>query len=221
MNNQRWIFCLSLWGFFLMVQTVSGKTIQLPSPDREGSMSVEKAISDRRSIRQYTTDPLSLETVSQTMWACQGITHDGWGRAAPSAGATYPLEIYLVVNRVEGLKPGLYHYLIQTHALKILKIQDLGQALSDAALGQSMIREAAFNIIIAADYERTATRYGSRAQRYVHIEVGHVGQNIYLQTEALGLGTVAVGAFDDQKVQHLLGIEEAVLYLMPVGKPAQ
>lgn len=201
-----------------MVQMASGKTIQLPFPNQDGSMSVEKAISARRSVRQYRNDPLSLEIVSQMMWASQGITHDGWGRAAPSAGATYPLEIYISVNRVEGLEPGVYHYLVKEHALEVIKLEDLSKPLSQAALDQNMILEAAFNIIITADYKRTTGRYGKRGERYVYMEVGHVGQNIYLQAEALGLGTVAVGAFDDQKVQTLIGCKEDVLYMMPVGK---
>jgi SagB-type dehydrogenase family enzyme len=214
----RWIFPLFIGGLWIMTQVASGITIQLPLPDRDGSVSVEKAISSRRSVRQYRNDPLSLEIVSQRMWASQGITHDGWGRAAPSAGATYPLEIYILANRVEGLEPGIYRYLVKEHALELIKKEDLSKQLSGAALGQNMIREAAFNIIIAADYKRTTGRYGTRGKRYVHVEVGHVGQNIYLQAETLGLGTVAVGAFDDEKVQTLIGCEEKILYIMPVGK---
>jgi SagB-type dehydrogenase family enzyme len=217
-NKIAQISGLPFWGLLVMASFAENKTIQLPPPNQAGSVPVEKAIAERRSIREYTDDSLSLEIVSQMMWASQGRTHDGWGRAAPSAGATYPLEIYLVANRVQGLKPGLYRYLVRSHGLETIQIQDLGKQLSEAALGQNMIQKAAFNIVIAADYERTTARYGSRGERYVHIEVGHVGQNIYLQSEALGLGTVAVGAFDDLKVKALLGIKEEVLYIMPVGR---
>ena len=220
-NETAWILSLFLFGIFVMASFAENKIFQLPAPDLIGSVPVEKAIAERRSVRQFTDDPLSLEIVSQMMWASQGITEDGRKRAAPSAGATYPLEIYLVANRVEGLKPGLYHYLVHQHGLEAIRIQDLGKQLGEAASGQNMIRKAAFNIVIAADYEQTTGRYGARGERYVHIEVGHVGQNIYLQAEALGLGTVAVGAFDDTKVRELLGIEEEVLYIMPVGRPVR
>jgi SagB-type dehydrogenase family enzyme len=218
-NKTAWILSLFLFGIYSMASFAENKTIQLPAPDLTGSVPVEKAIAERRSVRQFTDDPLSLEIVSQMMWAAQGITEDGRKRTAPSAGATYPLEIYLIANRVEGLKPGLYHYLARPHALEIIKIQDLSRELGEAALGQNVIQKAAFNIVIAADYERTTSRYGARGERYVHIEIGHAGQNIYLQAEALGLGTVAVGAFDDPKVRELLGIEEEALYIMPVGRP--
>ncbi len=220
-SNATWILSLFFGGIFVMAPLAENKIIQLPAPNLTGSVSVEKAIAERRSIRQFTDDPLSLGIVSQMMWAAQGITDGDWKRAAPSAGATYPLKIYLVANRVEGLKSGLYHYLVDSHGLEVIKIQDLGKPLREAALGQSMIEKAAFNIVIAADYQRTTARYGARGERYVHIEVGHAGQNIYLQAEALGLGTVAVGAFNDQKVQDLLEIKEEVLYIMPIGKPVR
>jgi SagB-type dehydrogenase family enzyme len=218
-NKVAWISGLPFWGLFVMASFAENKTIQLPPPNQDGSVPVEKAIAERRSIREYTEDSLSLEIVSQMMWASQGKTHGEWGRAAPSAGATYPLEIYLVANRVEGLEPGVYHYLVRPHALEIIKVQNVSEEISESALGQNMILKAAFNIVIAADYERTAGRYGARGERYVHIEVGHVGQNIYLQAQALGLGTVAVGAYDDLKVKALLRIQEDVLYIMPIGRP--
>jgi SagB-type dehydrogenase family enzyme len=203
----------------IMASTAENKIIKLPAPDLTGSIPLEKAIAERRSIRQFTDDPLSLEIVSQMMWACQGITIEGMKRTAPSAGATYPLEIYLVANHVEGLKPGLYHYLVYQHELAEIRSQDLSKQLVETAVGQNMIQKAAFNIVIAVDYKRTTVRYGKRGERYVHIEVGHAGQNIYLQAVTLGLGTVAVGAFDDAQVREQLGIEEEVLYIMPVGKP--
>jgi len=156
--------------------------------------------------------------VSQLLWAAQGITREGWGRTAPSAGATYPLEIYLVVNRVDGLESGVYHYLPGEHSLEIREVGEFGRRLRKAALGQEMLEEAAVNVVVAAVYGRTTARYSGRGERYVHIEVGHVGQNIYLQAEALGLGTVAVGAFHDDGVKSLLGIDEEVLYIMPVGR---
>jgi len=159
-----------------------------------------------------------MDEVSQLMWAAQGITHGGERRTVPSAGATYPLEIYVVVNRVEGLEPGVYHYLNRDHSLEFVKPGSFGKQLSRASLGQGMVEKAAMDIVICAVYERTSGRYGDRAKRYVHMEVGHVGQNIYLQAEVLGLGTVAVGAFSDERVKALLEIDEEVLYIMPVGR---
>ncbi len=200
--------------------TLSAQTskIKLPDPVTRGKVSLEETLSKRKSVRTYTKDPLSKKEISQLLWAAQGITHEGEKRTAPSAGATYPLEIYVVVNRVEGLKPGIYHYLPSDHTLELKKSGKFGKELAHAALDQEMIEKAAADIVITALYQRTTSRYGDRGRRYVHMEVGHVGQNIYLQAEALGLGTVAVGAFYDERVKRLMGIDEEVLYIMPIGK---
>ena len=202
-----WVLSLIFWEIFVMALFAENKIIRLPTPNFSGSVSVEKAIAERRSIRQFTDDPLSLEIVSQMMWAAQGITDGDGKRTAPSAGATYPLEIYLVANRVEGLKSGIYHYLVDSHELEAIIIQDLGKPLREAARGQNMVEKAAFNIVIAADYQRTTARYGERGERYVHIEVGHAAENLFLQSEELGLGTVVVGAFDDDEVARLLQLQ--------------
>lgn len=199
--------------------------IELPAPITRGTMSVEEAILKRRSIRNFLNKPLSLEDVSQLLWAAQGITDPVRGfRAAPSAGATYPLEVYVVVgkNGVAGLFEGLYHYKPNKHVLEYLLEGDLRSSLADAALGQSPIREAPISIVIAAIYERTTNRYGERGIRYVHMEAGHVGQNIYLQAVARGLGTVVIGAFEDSQVQKVLKLPENQnpLYIVPVGYPA-
>ncbi|MEM1553796.1 MAG: SagB/ThcOx family dehydrogenase [Thermoproteota archaeon] len=199
--------------------------IELPMPITRGTMSVEEAILKRRSIRNFLNKPLSLEDVSQLLWAAQGITDPTRGlRAAPSAGATYPLEVYVVVgkNCVTGLSEGLYHYKPDRHVLEHLLEEDLRSSLADAALGQSSIREAPISIIVVAIYERTTSRYGERGIRYVHMEAGHVGQNIYLQAVARGLGTVVIGAFEDSRVQKVLKLPEDQhpLYIIPVGYPA-
>ncbi len=201
-----------------MTSLAQNKKVRLPSPDTKGTVSLEEALSKRRSVRSYSQAPLRMGEISQLLWAAQGITHGSRGRTVPSAGATYPLEIYLIVNRVEGLESGVYHYLPGEHSLEIRKVGQFGEALRKAALGQEMLEEAAVNIVVAAVYGRTTARYGGRGERYVHVEVGHVGQNIYLQAEVLGLGTVAVGAFHDDQVKALLKIEEEVLYIMPVGR---
>lgn len=198
-------------------ETGKEKTVALPEVKKKGSISVEEVIAKRRSVRDYAKGPLTMEQVSQLLWAAQGRT-EGELRAAPSAGATYPLEIYLVAGEVTGLDAGLYKYLGSSHKLDKVKAGDLRKSLSEAALSQSPIEKAPATIVIAAKYERTANRYGARAQRYVHIEVGHVGQNIYLQCESLSLATVAIGAFDDSSVKKALAIPEEPLYIMPVGK---
>ena len=192
------------------------KEIKLPKPKEKGLTSIEEALNGRRSVRDYKKGPLSLEQVSQLLWA--GLGRNLYRRTAPSAGATYPLEIYLVSGEVEGLTPGIYHYSFSGHSLEVTKEQDVRNRLSRAALGQEMIEEAPISIVIAADYSRTTGHYGQRGNRYVHMEVGHVGQNVSLQAIALGLGTVMIGAFEDKQVQEVLGIKEEPLYIIPVGK---
>ena len=196
----------------------SAQSVRLPQPRVTGSLSLEETLAARQSIRTFQADPLSLEQVSQLLWAAQGVTHDGRRRTAPSAGATYPLEVILTVRNVEGLKPGVYRYRPFDHALETIGALDVGRSLSRACLNQRFIESAAVNVVLVADYGRTVRRYGERGRRYVHMEAGHVGQNLYLQAEALGLGTVAVGAFEDDDVRRILGIREDVLYLFPVGR---
>ncbi|MEO0247312.1 MAG: SagB/ThcOx family dehydrogenase [candidate division WOR-3 bacterium] len=196
--------------------TGAQKMVKLPDPARDSNFSLEKAINERRSIRTYKDAPLTLKEVSQLLWAAQGIVASG-RRAAPSAGATYPMEIYLLAGNVNGLNPGLYRYNHKEHAIELVKEGDLRKAVSDRALRQDMILKAPITIIITAVYERTRVRYGARAERYVHMEAGHIGQNIMLQATALGLGTVPVGAFIDSEVKSVLGISEEPLYLFPVG----
>ncbi|MCM8772129.1 MAG: SagB/ThcOx family dehydrogenase [Candidatus Omnitrophica bacterium] len=209
------------FSYFLNLILFGGEkmeVINLPPPSFKGKISVEEALKTRRSIRSYKNSPLNLKELSQILWASDGKTVDWGGRTAPSAGATYPLEIYVVVGNVEGLKPGLYYYDIDNHSLKLVKEGDLRNQLSISALGQSSVRNAPIVIVIAGVFERTTSRYGKRGERYVFMEVGHVGQNIHLQAESLGLGTVMIGAFEDEKVKKVLGINEDVFYLCPVGR---
>jgi SagB-type dehydrogenase family enzyme len=192
------------------------KEIRLRQPKEKGSISIEETLHQRRSVRDYKKGPLSLDQVSQLLWAASG--RNLYRRTAPSAGATYPLEIYLAVGEVEGLEPGFYHYSPSGNYLEIVKEEDVRIGLSKAALEQEMIEEAPVSIIIAANYNRTTGRYGRRGIRYVHMEVGHVGQNVSLQAVALRLGTVMIGAFEDQKVKDVVGIGEEPLYIIPIGK---
>ena len=194
--------------------------VVLPNPDTTGSMTVEQALARRRSVRSYESATLSMVEVGQLLWAAQGETQPRTGyRTAPSAGATFPLELYLVAGRVDGLPPGLYRYRPRHHELEMVSSRDMRNALHSAALRQPMILHAPIVLVITSVTERTAARYGERAVRYVAMEAGHASQNVYLQAIALGLGTVAVGAFDDQEIARVLGLPdgEQPLYLMPVG----
>ncbi|MFP4175845.1 MAG: SagB/ThcOx family dehydrogenase [Candidatus Brocadiia bacterium] len=198
------------------------ETVDLVGPQQEGEMSVEQTIARRRSRRSFSTKALTLEEVSQIAWAAQGITGpEERKRAAPSAGATYPLEFIIAVGKggVDGLEAGIYRYLPGDHALERTHEEDIRPQIVRAALGQRFLGRAPVVCLIAADYSRTARRYGDRARRYVHMEVGHAGQNIYLQAESLGLGTVAVGAFDDTGIEEVFNLPDDLdaLYLMPVG----
>ncbi len=203
----------------ISISAAENKTsIQLPSPETKGKISVEESLAKRRSVRNYQNIPLSIKELSQILWAAQGITAKWGGRTAPSAGATYPLEIYVAVGRVERIEPGLYHYIPSSHELDSVLKGDIRDKLCAACLGQQSVKKAPVIIIIAANFSRTEKRYRERATQYVYIEVGHAGQNIYLQAESLGLGTVAIGAFDENQLKELLKINEQVVYIMPVGK---
>lgn len=191
--------------------------VALPAPQTEGEVSVEEALARRRSVRRFGSRDLTPEQISQLAWAAQGITEPTRGlRTAPSAGATYPLELYLVKG------DGVYHYVPQGHKLRQLSGEDKRADLAAAALGQAWVRQAAVNFVIAAVYQRTSTRYGERAERYVHMEAGHVAQNLHLEAVALGLGSVPIGAFRDQSVSKVLELpsEQAPIYIIPVGHPA-
>lgn len=194
--------------------------IALPRPELKGRVSVEEALYSRISRRSFKEQGLSLVQVGQLLWSAGGLGAPGAAgvsRAAPSAGATYPLELYLAAGKVEGLAAGLYHYDYRAHALVVRQRADLRARLARASLGQEMVAQAPAVIVMAARYERTTRRYGERGYRYVCMEAGYVSQNIYLQAEALQLATVAVGAFDDAAVKEILAVEEDPLLLMPVG----
>ena len=192
----------------------------LPAPCLKGETSLEEAISRRRSRREFKGSPLTLEQVSQILWAAQGITDSEGRRATPSAGALYPLDLYLAVGgqAVEGLAEGVYHYDPKGHALERVLEGDVRQTLARLAV-QTFVAEAPVALVITAEYERTSGKYGDRATRYVHMEAGHAAQNVYLQTEALGLGAVVAGSFQDEAVAQALGLPagQRPLYMMPVG----
>jgi SagB-type dehydrogenase family enzyme len=195
--------------------------VALPKPHLEGAVAVERAIALRRSVRAFASEALSLSAVSQILWAAQGITGPEGVRAAPSAGALYPLEVYLVAGNVSGVQAGVYRYDPRRHRLVLESAGDARAAVAKAAVGQDWVAEAPAILVLAAVYERTARKYGERAERYVHMEVGHAAQNVYLQAGALGLGTTMVGAFRDEDLARALGLAgpSKPLGLLPVGKP--
>lgn len=195
--------------------------ITLPQPKTKSSISIEEALFKRRSVREYQDQPLTLEEISQILWSAQGITSPEGGRTTPSAGALYPLELYLAIRKGKEIEPGVYHYLPETHQLTKIFTGDINNNLARAALGQSHIREAAVNLIFSAVFSRTTKKYGERGIRYVWMEAGHAAQNVYLEVQSLGLGTVVVGAFNDKEVKKILNLppEEEPLYIMPIGRP--
>jgi SagB-type dehydrogenase family enzyme len=199
----------------------SPEAISLPQPRRDSNVSVEHALLLRRTVRDFRKTPVALTDLSQILWAAQGITHPEGYRTAPSAGALYPLELYVVAGSVSGLKAGFYQYSPGQHQLIGLASEDLRARLADAALSQSWIADSAFVLVFAAMADRTTDKYGQRAMRYIHLEVGHAAQNVLLQAVALNLGAAEVGAFGDEDVHTLLRLPEdqQVLYLIPVGKP--
>jgi len=192
--------------------------MKLPEPETKGDMSVEQAIGQRRSLRDYS-GKLSLEDVSQLLWAAQGRTHPGGYRAAPSAGALCPLEVYLAAGEVVGLAAGFYRYRPGAHELIQLGTTDVRKNLTSAAHGQSFLETAPAVLVITGVYETTMKKYGQRGRRYVYMDAGHAAENVYLQAEARGLGTVIMGAFSDEQVQAVLDLpaDHKPIGLMPIG----
>lgn len=197
----------------------SEQLIPLPDAEVRGVISVEEAIKKRRSTRKFGHDNLKFDDVSQLLWAAQGITGRRGFRAAPSAGALYPLELYIVAGDVAGLSAGVYRYRPKKHDLVLVTTGDHRGQLAKAALGQSWVRHAPAVLVFTSVYERTMGKYGERGRRYAHIEVGHAAQNVYLQATARDIGTVMVGAFTDKAVKEALGLpaDHEPLGLMPIG----
>jgi SagB-type dehydrogenase family enzyme len=196
----------------------TGKII-LSEPAKDSDTSIEEALWGRRSVRSFSSEAITLEQLSQLLWAGQGITDPSGKRTAPSAGALYPLKLYVFIGNVDGVAAGVYLYDPKTHTLNRIIEGDQRSALSAAALNQPSVRQGAVDIVITGTYEIITSKYGERGVRFTHLEAGHVAQNICLQAVGLKLGTVTVGAFDDASVQKVLGLsaDETPLYIIPAG----
>ncbi|MEW5947192.1 MAG: SagB/ThcOx family dehydrogenase [bacterium] len=199
------------------------RDVPLPAPLTKDGAPLWTTMSARRSVRNYAKDPLRLDVLSQLLWAVNGVTKRSSHyqlRTAPSAGALYPVETYLVVNRVESLEPGAYHHNVLRFSLELLKTGRLGAALSDACVGQTMCERAAAVFIWTAVIARCRVRYHERAYRYVYMDAGHAAQNLCLAATALELGCCTIGAFFDEEVNALVGADgesEFSVYLAAVG----
>jgi SagB-type dehydrogenase family enzyme len=197
-------------------ETPTGEVISLPPPKTDGQTSLEYVLGKRRSMRALRETALSLEEISQLLWATQGITDPSGKRTSPSAGALYPLEVYAASA------DGFYQYRPASHSLVVISNQDLRSAIHGAALQQQVLLDAPMVFVISAVFKRTEVKYGAeRTPRYVYLEAGHAAQNLILQAVALGLGGVTIGAFYDDKVQAALNLpdEHAPIYLIPIGHP--
>ena len=194
----------------------SDSTIELPGVVQRGSRSLGEVLSQRRSVREFSDRALSDDEISSLLWATQGETSLVGGRTSPSAGGLYPLELYLATA------DGLFRYLPSGHRLEVRSGADVRNRLYEAGLEQTAIRDAPGVFVLTGVVERTESRYGSRAERYVILEAGHAAQNLLLEAVALDLGAVPIGAFDDSEVRSILGVGsgELPLYLIPVGHPA-
>lgn len=219
-------FMLKRIFLFLLILNIAGgitmaenKTIKLPEPKIMGKMTVEEAIFRRRSERSFYPNELTLEQISQILWSAQGITDKTWGfRTAPSAGALYPLTLYVMK------KDGVFRYVPDGHKLVQISEEDRRPSLVRASLGQSFIGEAPLVIVVCGNFRITEAKYGQRSYRYLNMEIGHVAENIQLQAVALGLTSVPVGAFWDDVVAKTLELPDTQdpFYIVPVGylKPA-
>lgn len=198
--------------------------IELSKPDRSDGEPLYKLMQQRRSRRNFLNEPVAEENLSQVLWASQGLsllTEYHQFRTAPSAGGLFPIETYCVINNVAGMKPGIYHYQVGYHTLVLLDQGHFSQKLAKAALGQQMISDSAFNLVWTALIERSRWKYEERAYRYIYLDAGHIAQNTALAAESCGLGSCQVGAFFDEEVDKIIGVDgvgEFSIYLTAVGK---
>ena len=206
------------------VASSSGAQITLPQPQRQGDISVEEALDRRESRRRYGGAALDLSDIGQLLWSAGGLGADavlGATRTAPSAGGIYHIELYLVTGETEGLEAGVYLYDAPSHSLTSISTGDVREELADAALSQGFISQDPISIVMAADYGRSTGRYGERGERYAHMDAACASENVALQAEAMGLGTVVVGAFSDDAVADIIKAKGIPLIIMPIGTSQQ
>ena len=203
----------------------SAPIIPLPSPSFEKLASpIGGVLKERRSVRQFAAEPISSFDLSQILWASQGITErvQGFGlRSAPSAGALYPIETYLVVHNISEIEKGIYHYAVETHELEQLQSGDFRIQCTRAALDQEIAYTANVVFIWTAIFERSKWKYKQRAYRYIYLDAGHIAQNVALSSVALGLGSCQIAALYDEEANALLGVDgttESTIYMTVVGK---
>ncbi|KYK36773.1 MAG: hypothetical protein AYK18_01875 [Theionarchaea archaeon DG-70] len=200
--------------------------VELPPLDTATLLPFNEILKRRKSIRQFSGTPVSMTHLSYLLWASAGIQRKERGyefRTAPSAGALYPVETYVVINNVESLEKGVYHYSVKHHFLEQLKRGDFSREITLAALGQRMCRECAVVFVWTAVFNRSKWKYKQRAYRYIYLDAGHIGQNLGLASVGLGLGCCHIGALFDDEVNAILdvdGSEESALYMTVVGHPA-
>jgi SagB-type dehydrogenase family enzyme len=215
--------CLILVGIVMVIPSsgLTAEGIKLPSPATKGGMPLAEAMQGRRTVRHFATRPLDLAQISQLLWEADGTSDPQGHRTSPSAGATYPLDLYLVAGErgVTNLAAGLYHYDVAAHGLTPLARGDFQTPVARACLHQAWLTEAPVLVVITGEYRRCTGRYGQRGVRYTHMEAGNVSQNLFLAAESLGLGAGIVGAFEDQALAQVLKLPPAhePLLVMPVG----
>lgn len=197
-----------------------GEKINLPEPRLKSDVSLEESLAARRSVRSYTAEPLTLNEVSQLLWAAQGITDDAGHRTAPSAVAIYPLTIFTVIGNVPEITPGIYIYEAKGHSLKMLDSGDFRKELAAAAMGQASVSQGSVSFVITADFAKVTSRFGEKGERFATLEAGHAAQNLCLQAAALDLGVVTAGAIDDEKTAEVLNLPDYLtpLYVIPAGR---
>jgi SagB-type dehydrogenase family enzyme len=212
----------------LQIRLGDGESVEVPEPDRSIGPTLWSAIDRRRSLREYASTALSLEELAALLWCTQGVSRVVPDRAAfrtvPSAGARHAFETVVLANRIDGLDPGTYQYLaLDRRLMRLDASPDLAERMAEACLGQRMVGESAATFFWVAEWARMAWRYGERGARYLFLDAGHVCQNLYLAAEAIGAGACAIGAFDDERINELLGldgVDRFVVYAAAVGKRA-
>lgn len=198
----------------------NSEIIQLPEPRLSSEVSLEESLNKRRSTRSYSDEPVTLQEISQLLWAAQGITDDSGHRTAPSAVALYPLTIYVVAGNIPGIVNGVYVYDPEKHSIQRIIDRDIRNELSIAAMGQVSVKQGAVSFVVTVDYGIVMSRFGDKGERFGTLEAGHAAQNLCLQATALDLGLVTAGAINDDQVADVLDLPENLtpLYIIPVGK---